>query len=86
MPKKTAKKRELINVHYSHGVPMDGECSNCSWSKTTYLSAGHGPAEATAEFNAEFEAHDCSKFPKKKSREDVNQAAARILRQATSDE
>lgn len=73
--------RELIR---EHGKGYNGPaCSTCGWT--------HPYPRLTADIDSEkelqqaFDEHDCSQHqrPKKKSREDVNQAAARIIREAT---
>jgi hypothetical protein len=58
-------------------------CSNCDW-KLKFPVVTNASTPAGMATQAEFDKHVCSQHPRKKSpREDVNQAAARIVREAT---
>jgi hypothetical protein len=73
--------RELIFVQDSKFVGW--ACKNCGWVKPLgrFVASGDPiPADVQADFNA----HDCAKFPRRRN-EDASQTAARIVREATKD-
>jgi hypothetical protein len=58
-----------------------GECSNCAWTPQFPLITN--PKSPQAAILEAFSNHDCGNYPRRKTREDVNQAAARIIREST---
>jgi hypothetical protein len=67
-------------------VNRDGwRCTNCDWRlEFPVVTSPFTPAGVAAQ--AAFDRHICSQYQRKKStREDVNQAAARVVREATED-
>jgi hypothetical protein len=67
-----ARKLTWINESISSWV-----CSGCSWAGPAPLIAFGNPA---GDLMKAFENHKCEDHPKKKSREDVNLAVAKIVR------
>jgi len=57
--------------HSIHSDHIMWGCSGCEWSLKSDGSNGDQPYDL-------FNRHQCSNFPQKKTREDVNQAAADI--------
>jgi hypothetical protein len=68
------KKRELIAIRRNGDYIVAGRCSICHRPFESRLAV---PQLASHEVVSEFDAHICN--------EDVNQAAARIVRETTSD-
>jgi hypothetical protein len=73
--------RELVFAKDSKFVGW--ACKNCGWVKPLgrFVAAGD---PIPADVQADFDAHDCAKYPSRRH-EDASQAAARIVREATED-
>jgi hypothetical protein len=74
-------KRSLVKIEEQG---FEGyRCSSCAWRHPYPFIAGE--LEPRDDLMAAFHLHRCRQnpLPKKKTREDVNQAAARIVREAT---
>jgi len=78
-----AKKRKLV---WRKEPAFEGwACSACKWLRPNprLVDASKTPAQDVKDA---FDAHTCAKHPgHQKPHEDVNQAAARIVREATKD-
>jgi rubredoxin len=78
-----ATKREL----FKGGSELRWRCSACGWvfnpSGSPKITSPH--LGAVTALQLEFNTHDCSAFPveKKTTREDLNQAVARTIKEAT---
>jgi hypothetical protein len=58
-------------------------CKGCGWAKPVPRFVESGDKKVPADIQRDFDSHVCKKYPRK--REDVNQVAARIVREATKD-
>ncbi len=56
------------------------KCKGCGWAKPIGRFSESGDP-VPADVRADFDAHDCAKYPRKHG-EDFSQAAARIVREA----
>jgi hypothetical protein len=68
-------KRKLRIVRRTNNIPVLGVCEYCNMQFPAHQPVS-GQAEAQASIQQQFNAHKCK-------REDVNQAAARIVREST---
>jgi len=60
-------------------------CTVCGWLRSNPSLIGNTPT-STTDVGEAFDAHKCAQLPRtRKPREDVNQAAARIVREATKE-
>jgi hypothetical protein len=73
-----AKKPELL-LDSEHSHPASAKCSACGAQMPLMESKGASPAESRKWFEIQFDLH----VRQKHTREDANQAAARIVRDAT---
>ena len=68
-------KRKLRIVRRTNNIPVLGVCEFCNMQFPAHQPLS-GPSEAQAAIQQQFNAHKCE-------REDVNQAAARIVSEST---
>jgi hypothetical protein len=74
-----AKKPELLVDYSANSHPVSAKCSACGIQMPLMESRGASSAESSKWFAIQFDLH----VRQKHSRENVNQAAARIVREAT---
>lgn len=75
-----AKEPKLILEFGTDGIPVSGKCSACGEQMSAGPARVTHKEEVTKRFEDEFRIHVARKHG---PREDVNQAAARIVREAT---
>jgi hypothetical protein len=75
------KKLELLLEFDENSHPVSAKCSACGVQMPLMESKGASSEESSKWFAIQFDLH----VRHKHSREDVNQAAARVVREATKD-
>jgi hypothetical protein len=71
------RKRELIFTPANNARLVATRCNGCNWHASVEYSSNQTAGEAA---QAAFDAHHCEAYP---LHEDVNQAAARIVKETT---
>ncbi len=74
-----AKNPELLVDYGANSRPLSAKCSACGVQMRLMESKGASSAESTKWFAIQFDLH----LRQKHSREDVNRAAARMVRETT---